>query len=208
MPLFLQKIFCFRKWLTYLKEPILSIQHRFYQVCWQLCEHPRQFSMLLSSGLQVRKSPSSLVLGWLSYQEHDLLRSKMQENGIFSSGSPPMAECVRTLMSARRIRPAKYIFSNFWQFFLSLDSPDWLIISIFEWVINDCKLSGLWALPQYKRWSQVRRCLLSSGYYCQNQKEISVRPITRDENDLRFEKMLPQYFWSGLRPRGRACKQM
>ena len=138
---FLQMIFfCFRKWLTYFKETILSIQHRFYQVCWQLCEHPRQFSMLLSSGLQVRKSPSSLVLGWLSYQEHDLLRSKMQENGIFSSGSPPMAECVRTLMSARRIRPAKYIFSNFWQFFLFLDSPDWVL----DWVLDSPDWVIIW----------------------------------------------------------------
>ena len=114
----------------------------------------------------------------------------MQENGIFSSGSPPTAECVRTLMSARRTLPAKYNFSNFLQFFLFLDSPDWVIISIFEWDIIDCKLSGLWALPQYKRRSQVRRCLLSSGYYCQNQKEISVRPITRNENNLWSEKML------------------
>ena len=88
----------------------------------------------------------------------------MQENGIFSSGSPPTAECVRTLMSARRTLPAKSNFSNFLQFFLFLDSPDWVIISIFQWDINECKLSGLWALPQYKRWSQVRRCLLSPGF--------------------------------------------
>ena len=159
----------------------------------------------------------------------------MQENGIFSSGSPPTAECVRTLMSARRTLPAKSNFSNFLQFFLFLDSPDWVIISIFQWDINECKLSGLWALPQYKRWSQVRRCLLSSGYYCQNQKEIRVKQQLRGkikavclsclqvsyrliemsvkqwlEMKIIYDpkKMLPQYFWSGLRPRGRACKQM
>ena len=84
---------------TYFKETIHSIHHHFYQVCWQLCEHPWKFSMLLSSGLQVRKSHSSFGISRVSMIS--VLWSKMQENGIFSSGSPPTAECVRTLMSAR-----------------------------------------------------------------------------------------------------------